>query len=89
MLLDETACKQFLPYVLKPRIEDGDDAPIFSVDTFKQNIVPKLLHIFRVRDAQIRLLLLNHFKNYVSYFTKEQLQNHILPEVNIHVQKLE
>lgn len=82
VLLDETACKHFLPYVFKPRTEEiEENSPLFSVDIFKQNIVPKLLHIYRVRDAQIRLLLLNHFKSYVNYFTKEQLQNHILPEV--------
>lgn len=61
--------------------ENASEENIFSELSFKQIIVPKLLHIFRVRDAQIRLLLLSHFKRFISYFTNEQLQNHILPEV--------
>lgn len=82
VLLDRTAQNLLLPFIFVPKSVENE-GHIFSETTFKQIIVPKLLHIFRVRDAQIRLLLLSHFRSFVGYFTKEQLQNHILPEVII------
>lgn len=56
---------------------------MFSCENFQTFLVPKLLEIFCVRDAQIRLLLLQHFANFAKCFTKEQLQMHILPEVKL------
>lgn len=56
---------------------------LFSHDIFKQYVMPKLLEIFRVRDAEVRKLLLNYFAHYFECFSKEQLQSEVLPEVRL------
>lgn len=61
---------------------DDSNENIFTEHVFKKFLTPKLLEIFGVRDAQIRLLLLNNFKYFVHTFTKEELQSCILPEVS-------
>lgn len=62
-------------------LNSGSNHPLFSMSTFQEYIVPRLLHMFSVRDAQVRLLLLEHFENYCSAFSKEQLCSKVLPEV--------
>lgn len=57
---------------------------LFSQNIFKKYLIPKLLDIFCVRDAQIRQLLLNHFIHYMNCFTYDELQSQILPEVGTH-----
>lgn len=54
---------------------------LFSQEIFKQYMIPKLLEIIRVRDAEVRKLLLNYFPHYFECFPKEQLQTQVLPEV--------
>lgn len=84
VLLNKTAQSELLPYVLCPREEPAlEDNGLFSHETFRMFLAPKLLEIFCVRDAQIRLLLLNHFAHFMSSFTREELQSHILPEVSL------
>lgn len=41
--------------------------------------------MFCIRDAQIRLLLLDHFVHYMHCFNKDDLQLHILPEVSMNI----
>lgn len=80
-----------LPYLIRLEVLlifvlDGDEDKskgLFTLDTFKTYVSPKLKNIFCVRDAQIRLLLLNNFHNFVETFTKEDIQTCILPEVKI------
>lgn len=55
---------------------------LFSEENFKTYLIPKLLEIFCVRDAEIRKLLLNYFSGFVDCFSNSELQLHILPEVN-------
>lgn len=83
VLLDKTAQEHVLPVVLQPHNECRplSNPPLFCMDTFKQYIVPRLMHMFSVRDAQIRLLLLDHFEQYCIAFSKEQLRTKILPEL--------
>ncbi|KAB0802491.1 hypothetical protein PPYR_04677 [Photinus pyralis] len=81
VLLDKTAQHHMLPYLLCPRQELENESGLFSMENFKQYIIPKLLQIFCVRDVQIRLLLLEHFHNYMNCFSKEELQFQILPEL--------
>nr|XP_023013396.1 protein-associating with the carboxyl-terminal domain of ezrin isoform X1 [Leptinotarsa decemlineata] len=84
VLFNKTAQENLLPLLLMARSdkpEDGKPKCIFSEETFKQYLCPKLLEIFRVRDAQIRLLLLYHFSNFMHIFTCEELQSFILPEL--------
>ncbi|KAF5302694.1 hypothetical protein FQR65_LT08436 [Abscondita terminalis] len=80
VLLDKTAQNNLLPFVLCPRQGSGDSG-LFSMETFKQNLAPKILQIFCVRDAQIRLLLLEHFHKYMRCFSQDELQFQILPEL--------
>ncbi|XP_015595232.1 protein-associating with the carboxyl-terminal domain of ezrin [Cephus cinctus] len=83
VLLDFTAQEKLLPHVLKPKGENGDerDSSLFSLPTFKSHLVPRLLQIFCVRDASIRLLLLSHFNSFSHAFQTEELKTHILPEL--------
>ncbi|KAG5896264.1 hypothetical protein JTB14_033561 [Gonioctena quinquepunctata] len=84
VLFNKIAQDSLLPYLLLPRSDiQPQEQPscIFSEETFKKYLCPKLLEIFRVRDAQIRLLLLYHFPNFMNMFTCEELQSSILPEL--------
>lgn len=82
VLLDSTAQKKLLPFVLKPRDEKNDmDRSLFAVPTFKTYLVPKLLEMFCIRDASIRLVLLSHFNSFVYTFHTAELKTHVLPEL--------
>ncbi|EEZ97411.1 protein-associating with the carboxyl-terminal domain of ezrin [Tribolium castaneum] len=86
VLLNKTAQEELLPFILRLRVESEDNTGnIFTEDVFRKFLTPKLLEIFGVRDAQIRLLLLNNFKHFVHTFTKEELQSCILPELLVGV----
>ncbi|KAK4883434.1 hypothetical protein RN001_006753 [Aquatica leii] len=80
VLLDKTAQLNLLPFVLCPR-QSPTDLGLFAVDSFKQYLVPKILQIFCVRDAQIRLLLLEYLHKYLWCFSQDELQMQILPEL--------
>lgn len=54
---------------------------LFTVPTFKNILVPRLLQMFCIRDVSIRLLLLSHFNSFVHVFEADELKNHILPEL--------
>ncbi|XP_034249177.1 protein-associating with the carboxyl-terminal domain of ezrin [Thrips palmi] len=83
VLLDKTAQEHLLPMILQPQNSSEliSNQPLFSMTIFQQYIVPRLLHMFSVRDAQVRLLLLEHFEHYCTAFTKEQLCSKVLPEL--------
>ncbi|XP_072379256.1 protein-associating with the carboxyl-terminal domain of ezrin isoform X2 [Diabrotica undecimpunctata] len=61
--------------------ENEEKSTLFSENTFKKYLCPKLLEIFKVRDVEIRLLLLTFFPKYMHTFSHEDLQNRILPEL--------
>ncbi|XP_066248943.1 protein-associating with the carboxyl-terminal domain of ezrin [Euwallacea similis] len=79
VLLNKTARNCLLPYILIPK--NGENSALFSDSVFRKYIAPQLLNIFCVRDAQIRLLLLEYFCHFIDSFTKEELQLQILPEL--------
>lgn len=83
VLLDKTAQEHLLPMLLRPQNNSVSDCnqPLFNVSTFQQYIVPRLLHMFSVRDAQVRLLLLEHFEHYCTTFSQDQLCSKVLPEL--------
>ncbi|XP_071443756.1 protein-associating with the carboxyl-terminal domain of ezrin [Hetaerina americana] len=54
---------------------------LFTVSTFREHLAPRLLQIFGVRDAQIRLILLSHFPGYCRAFSEECLRTVVLPEI--------
>ncbi|XP_028140589.1 protein-associating with the carboxyl-terminal domain of ezrin [Diabrotica virgifera virgifera] len=83
VLLNKTAQTSFLPFLLTPQTGDENEetSTLFSENTFKKYLCPKLLEIFKVRDVEIRLLLLSFFPKYMHTFNHEDLQNRILPEL--------
>ncbi|OXU31340.1 hypothetical protein TSAR_012685 [Trichomalopsis sarcophagae] len=80
VLLDSTAQSKLLPFILKPKEKD-DDSGLLSVSTFQACLVPKLLQMFCVRDAPIRLLLLTHLNSFMKTFQIDDLKHRILPEL--------
>ncbi|KAL1132006.1 hypothetical protein AAG570_011616 [Ranatra chinensis] len=80
VLLDPTAQAYLLPQILNPKSEQRPES-LFSDKTFRDFIVPKLMSIYCVRDVQVRLTLLTHFKSFCNALTHSQLQSHILPEL--------
>ncbi|XP_068628330.1 protein-associating with the carboxyl-terminal domain of ezrin isoform X2 [Battus philenor] len=83
-LLDSTARRDVIPYILKPkneRMQNGEHSGFFSLSVFKEHVKPRLLQLFGVRDSQVRMLLLMHFTKYVQVFSHEELSQHILPEL--------
>lgn len=82
VLLDPTAQTNVLPYILKPRTENFTMG-LFASDIFESILAPKLMKVFCVRDAQIRLILLEYFSFYVNTFSRENIKDIILPQVRI------
>ncbi|XP_023952657.2 protein-associating with the carboxyl-terminal domain of ezrin [Bicyclus anynana] len=82
-LLDQTAHRDVLPFLLKPKNDrsNGDCMGFFTLSVFKEHVKPRLLQLFGVRDSQIRMLLLSHFTKFIHVFTHEELSQHILPEL--------
>ncbi|CAH2238802.1 jg7736 [Pararge aegeria aegeria] len=82
-LLDQTARRDVLPFLLKPKNDrlNGECMGLFTLSVFKEHVKPRLLQLFGVRDSQIRTLLLSHFTKFVHVFTHEELSQHILPEL--------
>ncbi|XP_035917406.1 protein-associating with the carboxyl-terminal domain of ezrin [Anopheles stephensi] len=80
VLLDTTAQLCVTPYVLRPKSDDLSPG-LFTPKIFSAYILPKVKQVFCVQDAQIRLILLEYFPAYVEFFTKEDLQDHILPQL--------
>lgn len=82
VLLDGTAQSKLLPFVLKPKEENNENDPsLFSLTTYRVHLVPKLMQMFCVRDASIRLLLLSHLTNFIHAFHIDELKSHVLPEL--------
>ncbi|XP_064554041.1 protein-associating with the carboxyl-terminal domain of ezrin [Drosophila montana] len=82
VLLDPTAQHCVTPYVLRTKTENGTTA-LFSPQTYLQYLLPHILKMFRLRDAQIRLILLDYFMEYVRLLSDEQLQSEILPHLQM------
>uniref|UniRef100_A0A182QDQ3 Protein kinase domain-containing protein n=1 Tax=Anopheles farauti TaxID=69004 RepID=A0A182QDQ3_9DIPT len=80
VLLDTTAQLCVTPYVLRPKNDDLSPG-LFTPKIFSAYILPKVKQVFCVPDAQIRLILLEYFPAYVEFFTKDDLQDHVLPQL--------
>ncbi|XP_075149417.1 protein-associating with the carboxyl-terminal domain of ezrin [Haematobia irritans] len=84
VLLDTTAQLCVTPYVLRTKTDHS--SALFSGPTYSKYIMPHILKMFRLRDAQIRLILLEYFMEFVRLLSKEDLQEHILPHLAIGMQ---
>lgn len=93
VLLDYTyvcECYDFETCIFVPIVEShvlfvDNESSLFTKPVFKNYILPRLLNVFSLRDSQIRLILLKHFASFGSVFSREQLQNTILPEVRYRI----
>lgn len=85
VVLDDTAKMCVIPFVLRPRTECdslNDPTPLFSVETFRKFVSPKIQQLFLVRDVSTRLILLEYFPEYVHYMEKDSvLTQHVLPQI--------
>lgn len=85
VVLDETAKLYVIPFVLRPRSEVDsltDPAPLFSAETFRKHISPKILQLFLVREVSVRLILLEYFPEYMHYFESQSvLVGRVLPQL--------
>ncbi|XP_016972828.1 protein-associating with the carboxyl-terminal domain of ezrin [Drosophila rhopaloa] len=83
VLLDPAAQKFVTPHVLRTKVTDKATASLFSPQTYVQYLMPHILKMFRLRDAQIRLILLDYFIDYIHLLSDEQLQSEILPHLQL------
>lgn len=81
VLLNKTANTHVIPFLFTIKEDTSRAKGLFTEITFKQHIVPILLEVYCVRDAQIRLILLEYFNTCIQCFSKEELQFNILPEL--------
>ncbi|XP_036321930.1 protein-associating with the carboxyl-terminal domain of ezrin isoform X1 [Rhagoletis pomonella] len=77
VLLDPTAQLCVTPYVLKTKIDHS--AALFSNPTYVRYVMPHIKKMFRLRDAQIRLILLEYFMEFVRLLSKDEIMECILP----------
>lgn len=82
VLLDSTAQQFVTPYVLRTKSLDRDTS-LFTPETYVQYLLPQILKMFRLRDAQIRLILLDYFTEYICLLSEDQLQSEILPQLQL------
>lgn len=80
VLLDPTARHCVTPFVLRPKSDDLSPA-LFNGQTYKTHVTPKIMQIFAVRDAQIRLILLEYFVDYINFFSVDDLTDQLLPQL--------
>ena len=79
VLLDPTAQLCVTPYVL--RTKSDHSSALFSSPTYSKYLMPHILKMFRLRDAQIRLILLEYFMEFVRLLPKDELEEFILPHL--------
>ncbi|XP_017061201.1 protein-associating with the carboxyl-terminal domain of ezrin [Drosophila ficusphila] len=82
VLLDSSAQQFVIPYVFRTKAIDKATS-LFSPQIYVQYLMPHILKMFRMRDAQIRLILLDYFADYVRLLGDEQLESEILPHLRL------
>lgn len=80
VVLNPSAQAHLLPHLLIPRTDPSSEG-LFDVANYQQYVLPVLIRIFPVRDAQIRSILLQYFPHYVGLLDRDHLVNAILPEL--------
>ncbi|XP_026835498.1 protein-associating with the carboxyl-terminal domain of ezrin-like [Drosophila erecta] len=83
VLLDPAAQEFVTPYILRTKVTDKSLASLFSPQIYVQYLIPHILKMFRLRDAQIRLILLDYFIDYIRLLSDEQLEREILPHLQL------
>lgn len=80
VLLDPTAQLHVIPHLLSTHT-NANTQSLFSPDIFARFIVPRILQLFGVLDAQTRLILLEYFGCFVKFISKVDLQDVLLPQL--------
>ncbi|GFS23073.1 protein-associating with the carboxyl-terminal domain of ezrin-like, partial [Elysia marginata] len=80
VLLDESADRCVIPHLLTPKSGTSRHG-LLSEDLFRQYVIPQLYNIFHVHDCHIRLVLLQHFSQYVHLFSRQQLDDDIFLQI--------
>ncbi|RDD44380.1 Protein-associating with the carboxyl-terminal domain of ezrin [Trichoplax sp. H2] len=88
-LAEPFASVHFFPHLFAPRENhnhskdfiDGKINPIITMDLFKEEVIPIIVKLFKVRHKHVRLLILDRFNTYINYFNKQQLQKEVLPKI--------
>ncbi|EDW89838.2 protein-associating with the carboxyl-terminal domain of ezrin [Drosophila yakuba] len=83
VLLDPAAQEFVTPHILRTKITDKALASLFSPQIYVKYLMPHILKMFRLRDAQIRLILLDYFMDYIRLLSDEQLESEILPHLQL------
>ncbi|KAH8251494.1 hypothetical protein KR038_006499 [Drosophila bunnanda] len=84
VLLDPTAHEFVTPNVLRTKATTAKaTVSLFSPQIYVKYLLPHILKMFRLRDAQIRLILLDYFMDYVRLLSDEQLLSEILPNLQL------
>ncbi|KAH8272198.1 hypothetical protein KR018_011106 [Drosophila ironensis] len=83
VLLDPTAQQAVIPHLLRTKTTDNGTLSLFSPQIYVKYLLPHLLKMFRLRDAQIRIILLDYFTDYIRVLSDEQLQREILPHLRL------
>ncbi|KAH8356984.1 protein-associating with the carboxyl-terminal domain of ezrin [Drosophila serrata] len=83
VLLDPTAHQFVTPNVLRTKATAVKATVLFSPQIYVKYLLPHILKMFRLRDAQIRLILLDYFMDYVRLLSDEQLISEILPYLQL------
>lgn len=85
VLTDASAQLHVVPLLLGARsaagINDDTQDQLFDVATFQRYIVPRLVQLFAVHEAQTRLILLEYFGSYVRRISDADLREHVLPQL--------
>ncbi|KAH8246590.1 hypothetical protein KR032_002832 [Drosophila birchii] len=84
VLLDPTAHQFVTPNVLRTKATTAKATlSLFSPQNYVKYLLPHVLKMFRLRDAQIRLILLDYFMDYVRLLSDKQLLSEILPNLQL------
>jgi len=83
VLLDPAAQEFVTPHILRTKSSVNTTVSLFSPHTYVQYLMPHILKMFRLRDAQIRLILLDYFMDFVCLLGIEQLQSEVLPQLQL------
>lgn len=62
--------------------DNGSTNGLFSVEVFKRDIVPQVVHLFGVHDATVRGILLTYLPYYVSLIPKDVLAEEVVSIMN-------